>query len=236
MTASYQPTHRDRRDARREGNVPLSRELVSAFVLLATLLLLRAIGPRALHVAQEEIRTLWHAEVLVADSDSMIDALTLKVGQAARVASGLGILLLAAVVAAHWVQHGPLWVPQRLAPDLSRSLGGFRFGKQRELRWDIPTVVTLKVLSFVGITLWWTRSNTQAIMTLSQVSPVAMLSAGARLLHQLALWIAIGWIGIALIDWLCQYRRYEGMLQQRARERSEQRSRTEASRDVTARR
>jgi flagellar biosynthetic protein FlhB len=117
----HEATEYRRRKAREEGNVARSQDLGSAALLLIGVVLLDVTGPTLLdalsNIVKEQLgepfdwatdpRT-WITRMLLAISRSSLALLPLLAG----------ILLTSVVV--HFAQVGPLWLPDKLAPDIQR--------------------------------------------------------------------------------------------------------------------
>lgn len=116
---SREPTVRQRQQARQEGFVPISREFIFAvgFSLLAVCLWLR--GPGLFDHLGNFVKSQFAAATLPGELNG-VEEIRRSAVLLVRELSPFLLTIVATVYLGHWVQQGPLWTPDRLAPDVSR--------------------------------------------------------------------------------------------------------------------
>lgn len=119
---SEQPTARRKQKARQQGQVPRSRELQSAVVLLIAVLGLRSAGPWMLQRTEERMRLAFQsidARPMVAEAMRPL-AMDWMSWTAVTLAPLFTLVVVTAVAAAVAMQGGFVFSPRLAAPDLSR--------------------------------------------------------------------------------------------------------------------
>ena len=200
---SHPATPYRRRKAREEGQVARSADLASAVVLTSTLLALRWIGPRGIEACL----------TLVAEHLGTVPALDgsplREMGQASRwlfrtLVPFLGLVLLAAV-AAHVGQVGWLFVPSRLAPQLSRisPTQGLRriFSMAGLVRLALGLGKVAIVATVAGATLYADRER---IVSLAALDFRPQCAALADILLATSLHCAVALLVLAVLDYAWQ--------------------------------
>jgi type III secretion protein U len=199
---------RRRQQARQRGYVPRSREFVFALVYAAVALTVVAFGPILWRMFGERLR-----HDLSAAGDPLIDPLAflqLWIVQglwwvfpwvlAMGLAAGLG----------HWLQHGPLWLPDQARWDLER-LNPAR-GLQRLIQ---PANVlgllfgTAKLVILCALAGWLLRANWNALLSLSLADAELLAPRAALLLARCGAWLGTALLVWGALDFAWQLFRYE---------------------------
>ncbi len=207
-----QPTQRKRDDARRRGQVPRSREVDSALVLLAALAALR-FGGGALWGGME---ALLYDSLGSLDRDPFTMEVTGIVG-AELVWRAIGLLLplLLAVVAVSLAggvaqAGGPLLAPQALKPQISRLslLKGAKriFVSKQTMVQLAKTLLKVVVIGGVAVLTLWQHSAEIVAMGVAQ--PLGdSLAALVGIAFDLALRVAVVLVVLAVLDY--GFQRYD---------------------------
>jgi len=232
------PTPHRRQKAREEGQVAKSQDLGSAVLLLAGALVLLTSG-RALvgYLADLTGRQLGGDPWLSTDLDSvMVDFHGVLSGLGKALLPILGGMLLAAV-AVNLAQVGFLFVPNRLAPDLSRlslikGLGRlFSITNAARLGFGLFKIVVIAAVAFVSL-----YGNRDAILGL----PALSVPQFAAYLVEILLWttikIAVALVVLALLDYGFQRWKHEQDLRMTPQEVREEMKNLEGDPQVIARR
>jgi flagellar biosynthetic protein FlhB len=121
------------------------------------------------------------------------------------------VALPVVVVLAHWVQHGPLWLPERTGWDFARI--DFVLGTQRVFRARSLGSLGLglmKIGLLSGLAIWMLREHWPRLLQLSTIAGLAWGPAAASLLFGLGAWLGVGlliWGGIDFAWQLYQHER-----------------------------
>ncbi|MFW6051631.1 MAG: EscU/YscU/HrcU family type III secretion system export apparatus switch protein [Myxococcota bacterium] len=198
-----EPTPKKLREARRRGEVPRSRELGTAAVVLSATAVLVWLGPFALD------RLLRIFDLAFAAAGGAGPSPPAALGQAARLGAGalLPLLLVVASTAGlvAYLQVGPLFTVRPLAPRFERIdpvKGLRRLFSQRQL---VELLKTLAKMGVVGVVAWVTlRDGLRGVVALSGAPADRVLSAGGALVSSLLLRVGLTMGGIAVLDVIYQ--------------------------------
>lgn len=197
------PTPRRRQNAREEGNVPRSQEVITAFLLLAgaavILLGSGAVGRGMKGVFLRAVGGMDNLPVTIDGMSSFVGALTLNT--LAIVAPVIGVLSGTALVVAGVQARGVLSVkpitpkPDRLNP----------ISKAKQI-WGIKAIVelikNLLKLILVAVVVWFVlREGMSRLGSLGQQHPAAILFMTRDLSGQLFLTVGLAYTAIALMDY-----------------------------------
>lgn len=232
-----QPTPKRRQEARRRGQVPRSRDLSTALVLISGLGLVAVWGPWAAGRIQDLMRA-WLGLLrpgLLQPGDLaplLLNRGIALLGLAAPVLAGLSLASLAAAT----VQGGFLFAPQRLAPDVLRPLRlpGLRQIISGQSLLELAKAL-IKVLLIGGIAYFSTRPLWPQVPELLSADPACL----PRFLHTSGLKVAgrilLGLLVLGLLDYLLQRYRFEKNLRMTKQEVKEEMRQTEGDPRVKAR-
>ena len=193
-----EPTPKRLREARRKGQVPKSRELGTAAVLLATGGALVASGAGAL----EELRALFGLTFRAIEEGTSPLALL-----SAGIAIGAGLIvpvLLAAMVAgtmANFLQVGPLLTLEPVKPQLSR-LDVIKGIKNLFTRRQLMELLkTLLKMGIVGFVLWGVlRDGVRGLVGLAGRDAAAALEGTGAMVTTLVFRVGGAVLAVAILD------------------------------------
>lgn len=235
---TFDATPHRRQQAREKGQVAYSQDLGSAALLLVAAMLLRGFGPGIAEMLAELMhRHLEEPITLVADRDLLL-------GQSTEIASALGtvllpvfgLLMLAGVMASVF-QVGFLFVPQRLAPDLSRLslLGGLKriFSSSGVARLGFGLFKVL-VVTVVSAGVLWMRSD--QILEAAALDTVDLARLVCSVGLDALLWVGIALFLLALADYAFQKWKHEQDLKMSHQEIKEEMKNMQGDPQVAARR
>jgi flagellar biosynthetic protein FlhB len=235
---SQEPTQHRRQQAREQGQVARSQDLGSAFLLLAGLLILLMMGPRLVeffggYAAKQLSRDAW----LSADLDFAVSQWTSIVSMLTKyLLPILGLVALAGIVS-NLMQVGFLFLPDKVALDLTRidplkGLGRiFSLSNGVHLLFGIFKIAVIVGVAYVS--LWNQREK---ILGLSGhgVGEIALL------MLQILLWTALKIAGalllLALLDYGFQWWKHEQDLKMTPQEIREELKNLEGNPQIVARR
>ena len=232
---SHPATPYRRRKAREEGQVARSTDLASAVVLTSALLALRWVGPRGIEACLALV-----SEYL--GTAPALDGSPLReIGQASgwlfrTLAPFLGLVLLAAV-AAHVGQVGWLFVPSRLAPQLSRisPVAGWRriFSMAGLVRLFLGLGKVAVVATVAGATVYAERERIVSLAALDFRPQCATL---ADILLSTCLYSAVALLVLAVLDYAWQRWKYEQDLRMTTQELRDEYKMLQGDPQIAARR
>ena len=235
---SFEATPHRRQEAREKGQVAFSQDLGSAVLLMLGVFLLMLLGGGVMHYCANLMQEqLGDAGELVASQQSFQHA-WFRIGTrlAMVLLPILGLIGLGGVMVSI-LQVGLLWVPDRLAPDVSRlspvaGLGRiFSITGTARLGFGVVKVLLISVVAV--ITLWWRREE--------------VLSAGAldtaefgRFMIDISLntmlWTGLALVILAIFDYAVQRWKYEQELRMTHQEVREEMKNLQGDPQIVARR
>ena len=203
-------TPRRRQEAREQGNVPLSKDLSVAVLMLASAGVLMILGPQLATAAMQALRQpladgvtlpLTRADALRTGGVSMTGVLTIALPSLAA--------LWVAALAANVLQVGFLWSPQTLQPKPSRLnpiTNAQNILSSRALAKLTASLLKLTLLA--GLAGWLAVDLLPGFLKLPAM-PVG--EAGAAIgesVGWLAVWLAVALLALAMLDVMFQRWKY----------------------------
>jgi flagellar biosynthesis protein FlhB len=232
------PTPHRRQQARSEGHVAKSHDLGSAAMLMAALAVLVMLGGGVAGFLVDYCRNqLGGPPCLTLDADAVVNHWTTTLWSLGRcLLPILGLLCLVGITV-NVLQIGFLFLPQRLAFDLTRldPLQGVRriFSAANLVQLGFSVFKLVLVLGVACVVLYGQRA---AILGLTEMAP----SAIAQQMSQLVFWTALKVGGalfvLALLDYAYQWWRHEQDLKMTPQELQEELRNLEGNPQVIARR
>lgn len=203
---TFEPTEKHKKDAVKKGNVLRSKEVATAFGVLMGALWLKLAGPGLLGTIETAAEGSWtfdRATIVDFQPGRLMLDLLLSIVPPILI---LGLLVIAATMAAQLTLGGGAWVIGNLKPKPSKlnPLTGLQrmFGPQG---W-IELAKGLAKLGLLGSIAWfWGSANLLAILQLGRGELTGQLSAAWDAIANLLLLLSAGLVVIALIDWPIQY-------------------------------
>jgi len=232
------PTPHRRQQARREGHVAKSHELSSTGTLMVGLAALALLGGGLAGFLADFCRQqLSGPPWLSADANFVADQWNAALWAVGRWTLPILGLVCAGAAAVHLLQSGFLFLPQRLAPDLSRldPMLGIRrmFSTAGAVRLALGLAKSAILLVAVAAVLY---SQCDALLALSGLAPGPMAAQMGHIL----IWTAIKLGGVllvlALADYAYQWHRHEQELKMTPQELREELRNLEGDPRIAARR
>jgi flagellar biosynthetic protein FlhB len=235
---TQEPTQHRRQQAREQGQVARSQDLGSAVLLLATLFVLLMMGDRLAQFFGNYSKSQLGGEAwLSADLDFSVSQWASIVLMLAQfLLPVLGLVMLAGVVS-NLLQVGFLFLPDKVAPDLSRIDPLKGLGRI----FSLSNVVHLlfgffKIAVIVGVAYLSLWNEREKILGLSGLSVPEI----ALFMPQLLLWTALKIAGalllLALLDYGFQWWKHEQDLKMSTQEIREELKNLEGNPQIIARR
>jgi flagellar biosynthetic protein FlhB len=235
---SQDATPHRRQQAREEGQVVQSQDLAAAVILLTGVLLLMFLGGRLVEffggLAQRQLGgDAW----LKANPDFIAHEVHGLTAELAKSALPVLAALLATAIAAHLVQFGFLFLPNRILPDFNRvnPLKGFGrlFSLANLVRLGLGIIKIAIVAAVAFWSLYYRRDEILSVAGL-EVPQIASFLTGIVLSTSLK--IAGALFVIALIDYLFQWWKHEQDLKMTSQEVREEMRNLQGDPQVVSRR
>lgn len=206
-----QATPRKRDEARRDGQVPRSQELTTAFLLLGGALVVNAVAP----MLGTSVLTTFHHWMVLVGSSALDAQTTVSVVQLTgwKVLAGLSLFLcslagvalgVTAIQARGVLTMKPLepkWERINPLPNAKRMMGVQPWA---ELVKSLAKLVIVGIAVYFSIRLAWGES-----LTLAQQSPAAMVDIIRRYSVRLLTTAGLAYIVLALLDYGYQLWQHE---------------------------
>jgi type III secretion protein U len=199
----HKPTQRRLEDARREGEVVRSADVVGALVFIGVLMLLWQGGPWLL----ERLRGLLVQNVAAAarardPSAAVVQALVSAGGQWLRVSVVVfGVVAVLAALGA-FAQVGGMVAPKRLAPMLSRLNPGEGIQRMFSVRNLVGLAIMLLKVGCLALMLFVViRESLSLPLQAGYGRPAAILAVVAHLVLMLFGWAAVVYVLMAAVDY-----------------------------------
>jgi len=234
----HEATEYRRRKAREEGNVVRSADLGSAALLLVGVILLDVTGPGMMEalgvILRDQLGTQFD---WATDSRTWITRFLLVTVRSSLALLPLmaGVFLTSLII--HFVQVGPLWLPDKLAPDPQRinPLSGLQrmFSILNASRLGFGLI---KIALVVGLLVFGVWSRWDAILSLGGANLETVASFVWETLIDLCHNVAIGLLLLAIVDYSFQWWKYEQDLMMTDEELREEFKMTQGDPQTKARR
>jgi flagellar biosynthetic protein FlhB len=209
-----EPTPRRREEARRQGQVPFSAELVGSLVLLAGVVGLMYLGPDVwdamIGLFRHDLRLIYQPEMGTEEARELMQRALVRMLSAMAPFFGL---LLAVGVAGCLVQVGFQINTEKLAPDFDKlnPANGlqrlFSFGSVVRGLLTILKVVALAVVAYLVL-----ERRAGVITSLSRDRLPGAAAAAWAVVLRLAAYLATAIALVAVLDYIYQRRRFEQSL------------------------
>lgn len=203
------PTPKKLRDARKRGQVAVSRDFVTAAVFLAAAGVFGTFAPASVAAFRSIYQSSMHA--IAADSN-LVTVMTAAFARALSAVAPLLLTLVAASTIATFVQVGPLFSPTALQPSLDRvnpanTLSQLFSGKQfLEL---LKSIAKLAIVAWVVLGVM--KDASRGVLSLVGADVTAILAAVGVVLRTLVLRVGLAMLAVAAVDIL--YQRWQLMRQ-----------------------
>lgn len=235
---TFDATPHRRQQAREQGQVAYSQDLGSAALLLAGAMLLGSFGPGLVEFFGKLMqRQLGQVVTLTADDNLLLNQTrSLAVPIATTLGPVLGLLLLAGILSTV-MQIGFLFVPDKLAPDISR-LSIFQglqrlFSLQGVSRLGFGLVKVVIVAAIIGTLLWQYRSDVLESASLSTAQLAKLLiDTSLKTLY----WVGLALFLLALFEFAFQKWKFEQDLRMTHQEVREEMKEMQGDPQIAARR
>ena len=235
---SFEATPHRRQQAREKGQVAYSQDLGSAALLVIGTLLLMFWGGKVFDVAGQMMKfQLQNVGPLVVDGDTVVtQARTLATTLGSALLPVIGLLALGGVLVSIF-QIGILFVPEKLAPDISRLslISGVKriLSLSGMMRLGFGLLKVLVVAVTAASVIYMHRSEVlyASSMSLEQLAPFI----GEMILTTM-LWVGIALLVLALFDYAYQRWKHEQDMRMTHQEMREEMKNLQGDPQIIARR
>ncbi len=231
------PTSRRRQKARRQGQIPRSRELASAAAFVAAVLFFGFSAPRALDAMKNLIPKLWERFLLVELTPAVVREMSIEVGWAFAVLVGPVVGLVALASVAGTVSFGGFVLsaePLKLKVERLNPVDNF---KKIFSRSGIVNLIKASALSAVIIYIFVEviRARLPELQTMAAMDLRALLAASGDLVYTATFRVAVFLGVVAVFDVLFQRYNYEENLKMTKQEVKEDLKDTEGNPQIKGR-
>lgn len=233
------PTPRKRQEAREQGKVARSRDIATAVLIIASMVLLKNFGPGvvgALRALVDDM--LGPASMADASASSVLTSTSRALIGVGMSLAPLLIGMILAVVAVDLAQVGFVFNSKRLQPNLGAAnpLKGLArlFGKGRS---PVEGVISLAKLLLVALVAYSAvHSRLPQILMAQQLEFLKIFGLGAEIVYDIGLRIGIALLILAIIDYAYQRYRLEQELKMTKQEVKDEMRRMDGDPKVKQRR
>lgn len=232
-----EPTPRRREEARRQGQVPFSAELVGSLVLLAGVIGLSNIGPEIgaamFNVFRSDLSRLFRPEL---GADGAAELFRMAAARMLAALAPLFGVLLGVGILAGVVQVGFQINTEKLEPNFDKlnPAGGLKrlFSVSALIR---GLLTILKVVALAGVAYWVVSGRVGIITGLGRDRLTGATALAWAVVMRLALFLSAAVAGVAMLDYLHQRRKFEQSLRMTKQELKEELKQEEGDPQIKAR-
>ncbi len=209
----HPPTPRRREQARQQGQVARSRDLVACSVLIAGAVAVWLLGEPLLRMMEQlAVQSFGLVPGPVSPDQAAVMGQLLLARLATVLIPLLGLLFLAALIA-HLAQIGFLFLPNRLAPDMERldpRTGARRmFGAENWLR---TAGSAAKLVLLLGVVAWSVGAHHEMLLGIAAGEPPMIAQSAARIFGSVTSALLLALLLLASLDYAWQRWRHERRL------------------------
>lgn len=200
------PTPKKLEEARKKGQVPLSREVNNWLMLLTGTIVVLAIGPSVMSDLGHYMRSfIEQAHLMPGVPGGFGVVLGDTYWTVIKILLLPFLILMAAAFIGPFVQTGPIFAPEVIKPDLSKvsPMKGFgRLFSMRSIMEFVKGILKIGIIGVVGVILL--RPYYGQIEHMIGLDPLAMLDETAALVARLMIGILVALLVIAIVDLIYQ--------------------------------
>jgi flagellar biosynthetic protein FlhB len=233
----FPATPRRRQLARDAGQIPVSRDLTRAVLLVSAAFLLLLFGPALVSFVIDLTQRQLTSAVTNAGPQYWVEQWqTIVLGFAAVFAPIVAGMIVIAL-GCHLVQTGFLFRPGSVAPDAARispSRGWarmFSWGNAAHVGFGLMKAVTIVAVG--GLALYSMRGQ---LVVLTAAEPRQAAAIVGSVLARMLIYVSLALVGLALFDYFAQRWRFERSIDMTAEEMREEVKNQDGSPEISARR
>jgi len=235
---SQDATPHRRQKAREEGQVAKSQDLGSAALLIVGLLCLMTMGGRVIdYLGQLCRRQLGGEAWLTADADFAAVTGRSMIWEMGQYLLPIMALILLGAIVVNLLQIGFMFLPQKLAPDISRldPLKGlkriFSLANLVKLTFGVFKIIVIAAVAFASL-----YGERDTILSLSSMGVAQIASYLIQIIFWTTMKIAIALLILAILDYAFQRWKFEQDIRMTPQEVREEMKNLEGSPQIRARR
>ncbi|HEV3439236.1 MAG TPA: flagellar biosynthesis protein FlhB [Gemmata sp.] len=231
------PTPRRREEARRQGQVPFSSELVGSAVLLAGVMGLIYIGPSIwetmIGIFRHDLTRLFHAEFGLEGARELLQRTSILALTALTPLFGL---LLAVGVGASILQVGFQINAEKMELNFDKLNPANGFGRLFSIASLVRGLLTLlKIIALAFVAFWVIEGRGVVLTSLSTNRLPGATASGWAIVLRLATYLSAAVTLVAVIDYIYQRRRFEQSIKMTKQELKEELKREEGDPQIKGR-
>ena len=222
-----QPTQRRQEKARERGEVPRSREVSSALVLLVGLIAFKFLG-KLVYRGMEDVFTTFWGDFELEDEVDLLGILPVMTLKLCLILLPLFAILIGIAFLANFAQVGGVFSLQAIAPDLSRispAKGLSRIFSKIGLMEAFKSIFKIGVIGYIGYSS--VKGAVDELPQLSFADPWGIASFAMGSIFNLGFKVAVFMLFLAVLDYLFQRWQYMRNLMMTRRELKEELKETE---------
>jgi flagellar biosynthetic protein FlhB len=206
------PTPRKRQEAREQGRVARSRDLGTAVLIIASMLLMKSFGPGVVDALRGLVDEMLGPDSMAEASPAgAVLAMSRALGAVGAAMAPLLVGMLLAVVVVDLLQVGFVLNPKRLQPNLGAANPikgvGRLFGKGRSPAQGAISLAKLLLVGFVAYSA--VHDRMPEILTAQQLEFIQIFGLGAGVVYSIGIRIGVVLLVLALVDYAVQRYRME---------------------------
>lgn len=234
---THEPTAHRRRQAREQGHVAHSQDLGSAALLIGGVLAVLALGGSMVgamdQVTRQHLGQVW----LSADNELIVACTRELIAMLARSLLPILAAMWFVAVAVSLVQVGPLFLPDKLAPDLSRINPQRGFSRLASLPSLVRLAFGMIKVALISALAWFClAAHGEALLSLAALEPPQVAAYLSHVMLDTAWKVGAALLALALLDYLFQRRRHERDLRMTHQEIREEMKNMQGDPQIIARR
>ncbi len=232
-----EPTPRRLDEARRRGEVAKSADLSSWASLAGTTgAVAIAGGWMTRDFALRLLPFLEHPDAMPLQNGGAVAVANLAINAGAPILILVLVTGMVTGAAGNLVQHGLLWAPDKLKPDLAKLNPLSGLGRLFGLDGLVNFLKSILKISIVGGVAWWSvKPHLNEIEGLYALDPAAILPVTAKMLRDLVIAVVVVMGFGAIIDWMWQRQRFSARMRMSREEMKEEARQSDGDPHVKAR-
>ena len=222
-----QPSQRRQEKAREKGEVPRSRELNTAIVLLIGLLALRFLAPRISLGIEDTFRAMWNSELWKTDGISY-DVLPMAIVRMLWIVLPIMLILACVGFMVGFAQVGGVFSIQAITPDLSRispGKGVSRIFSKMGAMEMVKSLIKISAIGYIGYTT--IRGQMDKLPSLTSENAAGIAAYAMKAIFDLGMKVVVLMLFVAAMDYGFQRWQHIQNLKMTRRELKEELKETE---------
>jgi flagellar biosynthetic protein FlhB len=222
-----QPSQRRQEKARERGDVPRSRELNTAIVLLMGILAIRFLGPRIAMGIEDVFKITWSSDLWSADG-LLYSIIPLALTKTMTIVLPMMLILAGVGFMVGFAQVGGVFSLQAISPDFSRinpAKGFSRIFSKMGLMEMVKSLMKIAIIGYVGYST--IKGQLDDLPSLASENAVGIAGYSLKAIFDLGMRVTILMLFVAAMDYGFQRWQHMQNLKMTRRELKEELKETE---------